>query len=333
VTTRKRNNDGDGTTATFWDHLDVLRGCLIRILAITAVATVVAFTFKDQLFAIVLAPRTSDFIAFRFLGGEPFAVKLMNVDLTEQFMMHMKTACYAGLLVASPYILYSLFRFVAPALYENERRYAGIVVGSSYLMFIIGTALNYFLIFPLTVRFLGTYQVSHDVMNMLTVRSYIDTLITMNLLMGLVFELPVVSWLLAKLGVITARFMSEYRRHAIVAILVLAAIITPTTDVFTLFVVSLPIWLLYEVSIVIVRFTRQQKSVGGESEEEETETSGETVEKSLPTERQTIAEEQQTEQKEQSVEAQPQPVAATEEIQDFGWEDQRMRDWSSDGKE
>lgn len=309
--------------ATFWDHLDVLRSCLIRILVITATAALVAFAFKDQLFAIVLAPRTSDFITFRYLGGEPFAVKLMNVDLTEQFMMHMKTACYAGLLVASPYILYSLFSFVAPALYENERRYAGVVVGSSYVMFILGTALNYFLIFPLTVRFLGTYQVSQDVTNMLTVRSYIDTLITMNLLMGLVFELPVACWLLAKLGIITAHFMSAYRRHAIVAILVVAAIITPTTDVFTLLVVSLPIWMLYELSIVIVKFTRKSKSATPASRPETEPLSAETkAEKPLAEPRQ-AAEVAPTEPA-----SAPAPV--TDEIQDFGWEDQRMRDWTTD---
>ena len=120
-------------------------------------------------------------------------------------------------------------------------------------MFMWGTLLNYLLIFPLTVKFLGTYQVSPDVANMLTIQSYIDTLIMMSLVMGIVFELPVVCWLLGKMGLINARMMSQWRRHAIVAILIVAAIITPTTDAFTLFVVALPIWLLYEVSILIVK--------------------------------------------------------------------------------
>ena len=122
-------------------------------------------------------------------------------------------------------------------------------------MFMLGTALNYLLIFPLTVKFLGTYQVSPDVANMLTLQSYIDTLLMMNLVMGIVFELPVVSWLLGKMRLINAVMMQSIRRHAVVAILVVAAIITPTTDAFTLFVVALPIWLLYELSIVIVRIT------------------------------------------------------------------------------
>ena len=171
-------------------------------------------------------------------------------------MIHMKTAFMAGILVASPYIIYQLFHFVSPALYDNERRYATLLVGSGYIMFILGTLLNYFIIFPLTVKFLGTYQVSDDVANMLTIQSYMDTLIMMTLVMGIVFELPVVSWLLGKMGLINASMMSQWRRHAVVAILVVSAIITPTTDAFTLFVVALPIWLLYELSILIVRITK-----------------------------------------------------------------------------
>ena len=238
---------------TFWDHLEELRGVIIRALLVTAVAAVVAFCLKEQLFAIVLAPRSSDFITYRLMGVEPFSISLMNTGLTEQFMIHLRTACYAGVLVASPYIIYLLFRFVSPALYDNERKYATALVSSGYLMFMLGTLLNYLLIFPLTVKFLGTYQVSPDVANMLTIQSYIDTLFMMSLVMGIVFELPVVCWLLVKMGLINARMMSQWRRHAIVAILIVAAIITPTTDAFTLFVVALPIWLLYEVSILIVK--------------------------------------------------------------------------------
>jgi sec-independent protein translocase protein TatC len=238
---------------TFWDHLDELRGVIIRALLVTAVAAAVAFCLKEPLFDIVLAPRSGDFITYRLLGVEPFEISLMNTGLTEQFMIHLKTAFYAGLLVASPYIIYLLFGFIQPALYDNERRYATTLVGSGYLMFMVGTLLNYLLIFPLTVRFLGTYQVSPDVANMLTIQSYIDTLLMMSLVMGIVFELPVVCWLLGRMGLINARMMGQWRKHAIVAILIVAAIITPTTDAFTLFVVALPIWLLYELSILIVK--------------------------------------------------------------------------------
>lgn len=242
-------------TLTFWDHLDELRAVLIRILVITAIAAVAAFCLKEELFAVVLAPRSSDFITYRMMGVEPFCINLMNTGLTEQFMIHLRTALYAGVLVALPYILYQLFRFVSPALYDHERRYATLLVGSGYMMFMMGTLLNYLLIFPLTVKFLGTYQVSPDVANMLTIQSYIDTLLMMNFVMGIVFELPVVCWLLGKMGLVTAQIMSQWRRHAVVVILIVAAIITPTTDAFTLFLVALPIWLLYEMSIWIVRIT------------------------------------------------------------------------------
>lgn len=242
-------------TLTFWDHLDELRAVLIRLLVITAIAAVAAFCLKEELFAVVLAPRSSDFITYRVMGVEPFCINLMNTGLTEQFMIHLRTALYAGVLVALPYILYQLFRFVSPALYDHERRYATLLVGSGYMMFMMGTLLNYLLIFPLTVKFLGTYQVSPDVANMLTIQSYIDTLLMMNFVMGIVFELPVVCWLLGKMGLVTAQIMSQWRRHAVVVILIVAAIITPTTDAFTLFLVALPIWLLYEMSIWIVRIT------------------------------------------------------------------------------
>jgi len=244
---------------TFWDHLDVLRTVLIRTAIAVVVFGIIAFCMKEELFSIVLAPCSSDFITYKLLGAEAFRIHLMNTGLTEQFMIHMRTAIYAGMLVASPYILYELFRFVSPGLYQNERHYAVWIVGAAYVMFLVGTLINYFVVFPLTVRFLGTYQVSPEVANMLTLQSYIDTLLGMCLVMGVVFELPVVCALMGRMGLLTDHFMATYRRHAVVAILVVAAIITPTTDVFTLFVVSLPIYLLYEISIQIVRITKLNK--------------------------------------------------------------------------
>ena len=242
--------------ASFWDHLDELRSRIIRVLLIIVISTVVAFLLKEPLFNVVLAPRSSEFVSYRLLGVSAFSIHLINTGLTEQFMVHMRTSLYIGVLLASPYIIYEMFRFVSPGLYDNERRYALWIVGSAYVMFILGTLLNYFLVFPLTVRFLGTYQVSADVTNMLTLQSYIDTLISMSFLLGVLFELPVVCWLLGRMGIINAQMMGAYRRHAIVAILVLAAIVTPTTDVFTLFVVALPIWILYELSVLIVKLAK-----------------------------------------------------------------------------
>ena len=244
-----------GEALTFWDHLDVLRSSLIRMAVAVMVLGVVAFCLKDALFSVVLAPRSSDFVTYQLLGVDAFHINLMNTGLTEQFMIHMRTAIYAGLLLASPYILYELFRFVSPGLYQNERRYAVWIVGAAYVMFLMGTLVNYFIVFPLTVRFLGTYQVSPDVANMLTLQSYIDTLLGMSLVMGVVFELPVVCGLMGRMGLINSQMMAQFRRHAVVAILVVSAIITPTTDVFTLFVVALPIYLLYELSIQIVKIT------------------------------------------------------------------------------
>ena len=239
--------------ASFWDHLDELRSRIIKMLLAVVAMSVIAFLLKEPLFRMVLAPSNGGFVTYRILGVPDFSIHLINTGLTEQFMVHMRTSLYMGLLAASPYIIYELFCFVAPGLYANERRYAMWLVGSSYVMFILGTLLNYFLVFPLTVRFLGTYQVSPNVTNMLTLQSYIDTLISMSFLMGVLFELPVVCWLMGRMGIINSRMMSTYRRHAIVAILVLAAIVTPTTDVFTLFVVALPIWMLYELSVLIVK--------------------------------------------------------------------------------
>lgn len=230
----------------------MLRWTIVRSLVAVVVFAVIAFCLKEWLFAVVLAPTTSNFITFRLMGSPDFAIHLINTGLTEQFMTHMRTAAYAGLLCASPYVLYQLFRFVSPGLYQNERRAAYWIVGSAYLMFLVGTLVCYFIIFPLTVRFLGTYQVSTDIDNMLTLQSYIDTFISMCLVIGLVFELPVVCSILGKMGLVSGGLMRNYRRHAVVAILVVAAIITPTTDIFTLLIVSLPIWLLYEVSIWLV---------------------------------------------------------------------------------
>ena len=256
---RRRMNDD--CALTFWEHLDVLRGSLIRMLVAAVAAGVVAFVLKDWLFAVVLAPADGTFVTYRLLGVEPFTIRLVNTGLTEQFMIHMKVALVAGALMASPYILYVLFRFISPALYDNERRYSVRLTVAAYAMFLVGLLVNYFVVFPLTVRFLGTYSVSADVENLLTISSYVDTLAMMSLVFGIVFEIPVVCWLLARFGLLKAAWMGRYRKHAVIAIVAVAAVITPTSDVFTLLLVSLPIWLLYEVSVVIVRFTEKKKAL------------------------------------------------------------------------
>ncbi len=261
----------DKTNAqSFWVHLDVLRTAIIKSVAVAVVCGIVAFFFKEQLFAIVLAPKDDSFITYallnhvaEFTGGESgkFSVQLINTGLAQQFVIHMKTALCVGVLCASPYIMYQLFCFVSPALYTNERKYVRRVLGGGYLMFTLGVVVSYLLIFPLTFRFLGTYQVSGEVSNLITLDSYISTLVTMCLAMGIVFEIPVLSWLFAKLGFISAGFMRKYRKHAFVIILVVAAIITPTSDAFTLLLVALPMWLLYEVSILIVKHSKVNETI------------------------------------------------------------------------
>lgn len=248
-------------TQSFWEHLDVLRTAIVKIVAVAVVFGIAAFFFKVELFAVVLAPKNEEFITYRLLNRmaawagsavEPFSVRLINTGLAQQFIIHMKTALCAGVLCASPYILYQLFRFVSPALYDNEKRYVTRMVGGGYAMFALGSLVSYFLIFPLTFRFLGTYQVSGEVDNLIALDSYISTLVLMCLAMGIVFEIPILSWLFSQLGFLSADFMRKYRKHAVVIILVIAAVITPTSDVFTLSLVALPMWVLYEVSILLV---------------------------------------------------------------------------------
>ena len=225
---------------TFWEHLDELRAVIIRCMLVTALFACVAFCLREQLFHIILLPKGN-------------GLTLINTSVTGQFVTHMTMSLYAGLLCALPYLLYQIFGFISPALYTQERRLAVRLVVSGYVMFMVGAMFSFFVIFPITLQFLGTYQVSKEVSNLISLDSYVDTLLTLTLLLGCVFELPIVCWLLGRMGVLNRKLMRQYRRHAVVAILVVAAIITPTSDAFTLMLVSVPIYLLYECSIWLVR--------------------------------------------------------------------------------
>ena len=210
---------------TFWDHLDELRTVLIRIMAVVAVLTVVSFIFKESIFSFVFAPKESSFVLYTLIeraahllgfdggGVSQFSISLVSTQLASQFITHMKMSLCTALLLSSPYILYQLLRFVTPALYEHERRYAVPVVTCGYLLYLIGAAVSYLFVFPLAVRFLGTYQVSAEVTNLITLDSYISTFVMLTLLMGLMFELPIICWLFAKMGFIDAPFLCRYRRH------------------------------------------------------------------------------------------------------------------------
>lgn len=262
---------------SFWEHLDALRTALIRIVIVTIAFGVVAFCFKETLFDVVLAPKDPQFVTYTvfnriaaWAGGDlsPVSVQLISTGLAQQFVLHMKTALWAGLICGSPYVLYQLFRFVSPALYAEEKRYASTVVGGGYIMFMIGVLLNYFLFFPLTFRFLGSYQVSEEVQNLIALDSYLSTLAMMSVAMGIVFEIPVLSWLFAKMGLLKADFMRQNRKKAFVIVLIVAAVITPTSDIFTLLLVALPMWVLYEISILLVARCKP-KVIGLEQEKEQ----------------------------------------------------------------
>ena len=236
---------------TFWDHLDELRGVLLKCILAVLLASVVAFCFKDELFAIVFAPKHSNL--FPSLFGSDVNIRLINTELTRQFIIHMMVSVYTGLIVVMPYIIYQLYGFVLPALRKEERRYTTPLILTAYLMFILGVLFCYFIIFPLTFRFLATYQVDTSVENLISLEGYIDTLTFLSLALGIAFELPVLSWFFGRLGILRRRYMQHFRRHAFVIILIVAALITPTTDAFTLALVAIPMYLLYEISILVVK--------------------------------------------------------------------------------
>lgn len=267
-----------GQQLTFWGHLEVLRGVLIRIALTLAVAGVVAFVYMPDIFdRVILWPCRGDFPLYRLMdaggsglaqamgldgGAGEFSVRLINVQLASQLMIHFSASCCLALVATFPLLVWQLWRFVKPGLYERERREATRAFLLGNAMFYIGVAAGYFLVFPLALRFLADYRLSEQVSNTLTIDSYMDNFYTITLLMGAVFELPLLAWLLGKVGLLTRRFFSRYRRHAIVGLLVTAALITPTGDPFTLFAVFLPLFLLWELSAYLVPSARQEGEKG-----------------------------------------------------------------------
>lgn len=260
------NATSNGELLTFGGHLEVLRKMLFRILAVAGIIAVVVFCFKDYTWQMLMAPSQWDFCTYRWIERmiqamgfdfhfQPFEVNMIATDLSSQFMKHITTACYLGLLGASPYILFELFRFISPALYDNERKYSVQVAIIIYILFIIGVLMSYFVLFPISFRFLGTYSVSERVVSNITLDSYITTFVSLTLVMGLVFQLPVIAFFLGKLGVINAEMLSKYRKHAFIVIMLAAAVITPP-DLMTLILVTIPLYLLFEVSIRVVKRVR-----------------------------------------------------------------------------
>ncbi|MBQ8452749.1 MAG: twin-arginine translocase subunit TatC [Prevotella sp.] len=259
----------NGNLLTFGGHLEVLRQMLFRILGVAGLIAVVVFCFKDITWSILMAPSEWDFCTYRWLERamqavgidfrfEEFHVDMIATNLSSQFMTHITTAVYLGVLGASPYILYELFRFISPALYENERRYSVQVAGIIYVLFLLGVLMSYFVLFPISFRFLGTYSVSAKVVSNITLDSYISTFVSLTLVMGVVFQLPVIAFFLGKMGVVTSSLLANYRKHSFIAIMLVAAIITPP-DLMTLILVTIPLYLLYEVSIRVVKWVEPKE--------------------------------------------------------------------------
>lgn len=249
---------------TFDGHLEVFRRMLFRILGVAGIIAIVIFCLKDITWQVLMAPSEWDFYTYLWIESvlqffgidfnfEEFHVNLIATDLSSQFMTHITTAVYLGVLGASPYILYELFCFISPALYVNERRYSVQVAGIIYVLFILGVLMSYFVLFPISFRFLGTYSVSEKVVSNITLDSYISTFVSLTLVMGIVFQLPVIAFFLGKMRVVSSELLAKYRKHSFLVIMLVAAIITPP-DLMTLILVTFPLYLLYEISIRIVRW-------------------------------------------------------------------------------
>lgn len=248
---------------SFLQHLEELRWHIVRSVAAIAIMAIVAFIFKDILFdKIMFAPRNPDFFTNRILcqlgdylnttilciNTEPF--DLININMSGQFSTHVTVSVIAGIILAFPFIIWEFWKFFKPALLTNERQYAGVSVMAASILFFIGVSFGYYMIVPFSLSFLGSYHISAEVVNMINSMSYIKTVTQICLASGLIFELPIVAFFLTKIGMITPDFMKKYRKHAIVAIFIIGAIITPP-DIMSQTLVSLPLILLYEFSILI----------------------------------------------------------------------------------
>ncbi len=252
---------------SFWDHLEALRWMLMRVFIVLAVLIVAGFVFIPDIFdSVILAPCNNDFFLYKFLTkvanmcplipgefNKPIHVEIINIKLASQFFLNITLAFWLALLVTFPYLIYEIWRFVCPALYENEKKGVRWAFLFGTIMFYVGCAIGYFLVFPLTLRFLYNFQISATISNQLSLDSYMNNFLMLIFMMGLVFELPLVAVLLSRLGILNRSFFSTYRRHAVVAFLILAAVITPSSDPFTLTVVFIPIYILWEISAFLVK--------------------------------------------------------------------------------
>lgn len=251
---------------SFWEHLDELRKVFFRSAIVVVLLMIVVFVNKSFVFdKIIFAPVDSDFILYQWfnhlalllnipeLAPEPFKLNLINIELSAQFFIHVSISFTIACIIAIPYILYQLWLFISPGLYENEKKSVTRAFFFASILFFIGALVGYFFVFPLTVRFLGTYHVSEWVVNQISLQSYISTFTWMIVIMGLVFEMPALVAILSRLGILGRKTLKKYRKHAFVVLIIIAAIITPTGDAFTLFIVGAPMYILYEFSILVSR--------------------------------------------------------------------------------
>lgn len=254
---------------TFWEHLEELRWHLVRSIIVLLALAIGTFIFKDFIFDhIILAPKNNAFITNRFLC-ETFHLEtfcnpannliVINTNMAGQFMTHLFISFMTALIIGAPYVIWEIWRFIKPALKINERKYGSLSVFFASLMFYVGILFSYLIIMPFTVNFLGTYQVSGEVANMINLNSYISTLMNLTLAVGLAFELPIVVYFLSRLGIVTPDMMKKYRKVMVVLILVVSAVITPP-DVFSMVAVSIPLYGLYEASIFISKRASKTRS-------------------------------------------------------------------------
>jgi sec-independent protein translocase protein TatC len=255
---------------SFWDHLEELRWTLFRSILALVVLAIGFFAFMrgaGGIFdGIILGPTRGDFLtyrlfcnvaaAFSFLSefcDTTFRIEIINIKLATQFFTHMTTSFWLALVCAFPYLMFEVWKFIRPALYENEKKNVRWVFLFGTGMFFIGCAAGYFLVFPMTLRFLATYQISEAINEQVSLDSYMDNFLMLIFIMGIIFEMPLLSWLFSKLGLLHRGFFNRYRRHAVVVLLILAALITPSGDPFTLSLVFVPLYALYELSAFFVK--------------------------------------------------------------------------------
>ena len=236
---------------SFWDHIEALRGTLLHSVLGVALASIVFLAFPKPLFKVVFWPTRPDFPLYRLPGVE-FSMDLINIDLSAQFFFYLKVAMLCGLVLAFPYVIWEIWKFIAPALYEHEKKAVSRAFGLSSALFYLGVAVGYFVVLPVCLIFFVNFTVSDAIVNTISLSSYMSLFTSMVFLIGILFEFPTVILVMSSLGVVTRDNLKQWRKYAVVIVLVLAALITPS-DPFSMFVLAIPLYGLFEFSILLCR--------------------------------------------------------------------------------